>query len=692
MIRIGLHAVLLSTVMALPLVAGAAGPRQEVYYIGPTGGLYYADLVEILGHGKVRVARDTGAQTGKASITSLRKDILLDAPLSSFVDGQCADGNWAYQRRDVSRIVYQDSDKGTKPSSSTQWELGTLTNVDGCDIGHVEQFGDLNAPGTAMTHLNMGDNLPSMDGLFGTSRFGGLSDQPWPIDNAPEVDVVAFQSDRTLQFNRTGTTYPTLAVGRWLTFAAPDGEQRGYVRLALVKEWYAEIWLLARFQNGQIVRVLPAPAEHHLPRQRRLENGGSRCSSARPRPRAAGRPGQRQVKLRARKVGGGDHAPAVGGRAHSSRRSTAGQVGARFSAGLHQRRRRAGPGSGPGRPPGAGSARHCRCARCGRRPACARRSGRAESASAGVSPPPARGSRQQGVEHGQALRVASPATGSSALGTHHTSAARAGRRHPAAARQQRQRALAGEALEGQTGRGAGQRGRAHPGRLAGSRASRPSRLVGEDAAFGHHRQVEGLGDAGVHLHARARAHVGHRAAEAAVQALRLRRAHSASQACCRQLTSGRSSAPRPACGTPSSAARMPHLRLRPARRSAWAAPARHAPRDGLGHRAAGQAPSRCSSCTLPRRQRQGARVADTSLSAGRASNSVTCGQPAAAAPPAAPAPGRPGRRRSPPGARRRAEWWHRMGGHGRVDLKSCRAYYSRAPTSGAFQQGDGPWR
>jgi hypothetical protein len=257
MIRIGLHAVLLSTVMALPLVAGAAGPRQEVYYIGPTGGLYYADLVEILGHGKVRVARDTGAQTGKASITSLRKDILLDAPLSSFVDGQCADGNWAYQRRDVSRIVYQDSDKGTKPSSSTQWELGTLTNVDGCDIGHVEQFGDLNAPGTAMTHLNMGDNLPSMDGLFGTSRFGGLSDQPWPIDNAPEVDVVAFQSDRTLQFNRTGTTYPTLAVGRWLTFAAPDGEQRGYVRLALVKEWYAEIWLLARFQNGQIVRVLP---------------------------------------------------------------------------------------------------------------------------------------------------------------------------------------------------------------------------------------------------------------------------------------------------------------------------------------------------------------------------------------------------------------------------------------------------
>ena len=169
-----------------------------------------------------------------------------------------------------------------------------------------------------------------------------------------------------------------------------------------------------------------APAEHHLPRQQRLQR--RRPPAAPPGPGRAPppAPGSCQVKLRARKSVAAIMRPAVG-RArpfHAPQRGV--DVGARGAAPAPARRRRAGPGSGPGRPPGAASARRCRCARCGRRPACARRSGRAQRTSAATAPvmrPATAGSRVFST----ARRWASSRsrTGSSSLGTHHTSAARA---------------------------------------------------------------------------------------------------------------------------------------------------------------------------------------------------------------------------------------------------------------------------
>ena len=159
---------------------------------------------------------------------------------------------------------------------------------------------------------------------------------------------------------------------------------------------------------------------------------------------------------------------------------------------------------------------------------------------------------QQAVQHADALRVAERCHRVVVAG-HAPHQGRAGAAvGRGGQRQQRQRAIAGEALDRQAGRGADQRGSADPGGLpvvmrdggpepaaarqapgsrrvvAGTARRRPGRtphLVGEDAAFGDHRQVEALGDAGVHLDATIGqvAQVGHRPAEAAVQALRRQR-------------------------------------------------------------------------------------------------------------------------------------------------------------------------
>jgi hypothetical protein len=78
-----------------------------------------------------------------------------------------------------------------------------------------------------------------------------------------------------------------------------------------------------------------------------------------------------------------------------------------------------------------------------------------------------------------------------------------------------------EALHRQARGSAVQRGRADPGRLAIVARQRLARLLREHAAFGDHGQVEAFGDAGIQLHAVGqRLQRGHRAAEAAVQALR----------------------------------------------------------------------------------------------------------------------------------------------------------------------------
>jgi OOP family OmpA-OmpF porin len=80
----------------------------------------------------------------------------------------------------------------------------------------------------------------------------------------------------------------------------------------------------------------------------------------------AGRAGQLPGEAARQEVGGGDGAPAVGGARPFGAAQGLVHVPRPAQRVPPVHARRAGPGSGPGRPPGARSARRCRCAPCGR--------------------------------------------------------------------------------------------------------------------------------------------------------------------------------------------------------------------------------------------------------------------------------------------------------------------------------------
>src|SRR5207248_5688903 len=89
-------------------------------------------------------------------------------------------------------------------------------------------------------------------------------------------------------------------------------------------------------------------------------------------------------------------------------------------------------------------------------------------------------------------------------------------------RQERRRTLPREAFVGHAGPRLGEPHLADPRGLPVVVAQRLARLLGEDAAFGDHRDVEALGDAAVELDAlRDRLQRADRGAEAAREALRL---------------------------------------------------------------------------------------------------------------------------------------------------------------------------
>ena len=101
--------------------------------------------------------------------------------------------------------------------------------------------------------------------------------------------------------------------------------------------------------------------------------GPSACSAAMPRPRARAGAGQLPGEAAGEEIGRDDHRPAVGRALPFEAAQHRVDIGVAPPARAPARRHRAGRGSGPGRRPGAASARHCRCAPCGRRSACVRR-------------------------------------------------------------------------------------------------------------------------------------------------------------------------------------------------------------------------------------------------------------------------------------------------------------------------------
>ena len=208
-----------------------------------------------------------------------------------------------------------------------------------------------------------------------------------------------------------------------------------------------------------------------------------------PRPRTAPAPGRLQVKLQARKS-----VAAIidqrSGRAQRYFEAAQRGVGRRRGAGSSTRfRHRAGRGSVPGQPPGAGSARHCRCGPCGLsvklrsafRPSGKRFSGDSQRPLAEVG-------GQQVPARARTLRVVQ-CHGSSA--STHTTPVRA------AIGQRQQRAGPWREALHRDGRGAGAPvQRADPGRLV---IVAPERLAPgrRNAALGDDDEIETLGDAGV---------------------------------------------------------------------------------------------------------------------------------------------------------------------------------------------------
>ena len=241
------------------LVAGSlshvalAGTTRSMAYFASGDGSSAAFLIDWQAKKRVRVVSYQGAQPGSVSSDGTQNIVDLDAPISVLVDGFMDDcGDIIQQRKDLTRLAVRDLDGGLSRIN----EIGTYTNVGGCQDGLVTPFGSPDGEGATLKRLSM-DARPSLDDLVPGTQLAGFSeDQPLPGDAFYAEDVVTLQAGGSVLFQGSGHVVPVaLGANQWLVFTLPGGQQRGYARLALDARTGGETWMMADWVGGQPVRV-----------------------------------------------------------------------------------------------------------------------------------------------------------------------------------------------------------------------------------------------------------------------------------------------------------------------------------------------------------------------------------------------------------------------------------------------------
>ncbi|MEK8029375.1 hypothetical protein AACH06_00965 [Ideonella sp. DXS29W] len=250
-ISLAAGAALIASLAPAAATAGTAGAAKSLGYFMPGDGRSDAYLIDWLPKNKARLVSIAGAQSGRVTDDGVQKLVALDAPLTMSFTNYDECGEEIQQRRDVNQVVVRDL-----PDSVTQFvEMGTVTNIGGCQDGLVTPFGAVGDAGQSFQRLNM-KNRPSVGDLVPGSQVAGFSeDVQLPGESTIAEDVVMLQEGGSAMFQVTGHVVPAaFDANQWLVFTFTFG-QRAYTRVDVDSAIGGETWLMADWVGGQPVRV-----------------------------------------------------------------------------------------------------------------------------------------------------------------------------------------------------------------------------------------------------------------------------------------------------------------------------------------------------------------------------------------------------------------------------------------------------
>jgi hypothetical protein len=224
-----------------------ASAKETAYFpseYGSIGGY----LIDWRANGTARVVNIVGAQVGVVTSDAAQRVVTLNSPISQTYDSTDSCDLFIQVRQDLNQVVVRESGKAAQLV-----DIGTFTNLGGCEDGLVVPFGSLTDPGFTYAQIAM-SKRPSQADLVPGTLIAGFSEDTTPGDDTPAQDVAVIQAGSVL-FRSSGNTVPlsTNSDG-WLLLGLP-AEQRGYARLAFDAKTGGERWLRAVWANGEVQQV-----------------------------------------------------------------------------------------------------------------------------------------------------------------------------------------------------------------------------------------------------------------------------------------------------------------------------------------------------------------------------------------------------------------------------------------------------
>jgi hypothetical protein len=236
----GFGAALALAAWCLPVSALAASKSVAYYTVGQASTSAY--LVDWKGHTRAHVANSTGAQSGVVEEKTTHRLVTLDAPISTTISPDDACGNIIFLRIDIQQLVVRD----LPDRVSEIVEIGTKTNIGGCQDGLVTPFGAETDAGVAMKRQSM-KSRPSMDDLVPGVQLAG------PKEGLSQ-DVVTLGAGNAL-FHATGHSFASvMSDDHWLWIYMSDVD-RAYARLEVDAKTLGETWMLAEWSDGKMLRA-----------------------------------------------------------------------------------------------------------------------------------------------------------------------------------------------------------------------------------------------------------------------------------------------------------------------------------------------------------------------------------------------------------------------------------------------------
>jgi hypothetical protein len=233
---------------AIAATAAVAGTtRSTAYFQSTSGSGTY--LVEWQPRGRARVVTYQGAAPGSVASSGSQRIVTLDVPISALIEGFMDDcGNIIQQRKDLNQFAVRDLDGGISQTN----EIGSYTNIGGCQDGLTTPFGSPDDPGTSLKRLSMAARPPVSDLVPGTKIAGFSEDQPTSDNPFFQQDVVTLKAGGKARFQTSGHVLPYVVdANQWLVFTLSDGLQRGFTRLLLDGKTGGETWLMSAWVDGQ---------------------------------------------------------------------------------------------------------------------------------------------------------------------------------------------------------------------------------------------------------------------------------------------------------------------------------------------------------------------------------------------------------------------------------------------------------